>query len=384
MVGEKTLGRKFLEEFAYIDEGFKLKLSAAEVRKFIAAQQLSMSFQAFNKLFRCEGRTTGNKYVYDLIGLSNAVKGKVNPCREKEFSGNAVKVLSYYGSKRSWREEFVLLYEHAAHSLSCTTIVDGFAGSGFLSLLAAKTGVFDKVVLNELSNTVFNYHLVQKEEAAFKEFTYYLYRFGDVNEHLFKLMKKYLGMGRREKRTHIAKASATKAAALFIVKNYSHSGQGGYIEDRMAPGQHIEALEKTHGLYEHIELSHLHYKKILEKYMDDSNCLVLLDPPYLEETRVQKKSYNLEFGIRQHRSLLQLLTKQAIQAKVILCGYHSNLYQNYFMRYNKAHSSAHWHEVQLLRPGSKKEGAEAKERIWVNFEIESLVNNHKDLFNILW
>lgn len=384
-MGEKTIGRAFLKEFAYIDEGFKLKLPAKKVREFIAAQQLGMSFREFNKLLRGEGRTTGNKYVYDLIGINNACKMQVNKGREKSFSDETVKVLSYYGSKRSWREEFKLLYEYAAHSLGCTTMIDCFAGSGFLSLLAAKTGFFEKVILNELSTVVFNYHLVQKDMKAFKEFTHYLYRFGDVNEDLFQLMKDYLKMGYREKRTHVAKANSTRAASLFIVKNYSHSGQGGYIESRMAPSEHIEALERTHALYQSVTLSHHHYKKVLEKYMNDSNNLIILDPPYLQETRVQKKSYNLEFAIRQHRSLLQLLTKQEVKAKVILCGYHSGLYESYFMRYNKTQELTEgWHEVQLLKAGSKQEGAEAKERIWVNFEIESLVSSYKDLFKLVW
>ena len=388
-MNQKALGRAFLKEFTQdaqnIGEGFKLKLSAKKVRGFIAVQQLNMSFQEFNKLFRCEGRTTGNKYAYDLIGLNNACKMKVNKGREKKFSGEAVKVLSYYGSKRSWRGEFELLYEYAAHSLGCTTIIDCFAGSGFLSLLAAKTGFFEKVVLNELSNIVFNFHFVQKDAEAFKEFIYYLYRFGDVNAQLFKLMKKYLGMGKIEKRTHVAKADATRAAALFIVKNYAHSGQGGYIESRMAPSEHIEALERTHDLYQSVTLSHHHYKKVLEKYMNDSSILILLDPPYLAETRVQKKSYNLEFDIRQHRSLMQLLTKQDIQAKVVLCGYHSDLYEGYFMRYNKKQELTQgWHEVKLLRAGSRQEGAEAKERIWVNFEVQGLVAQNPTLFQILW
>lgn len=384
-MNQRALGRAFLQQFAYIDKGFKLKLKSSDVRKFLKNYQNNqnpITFQDFNKLMHCEGRSTDNKYVYDLIGISNALKGKVSRQRQKNFSGDTVKVLNYYGSKRSWREEYELLYKYT-HSLGCNTLVDACAGSGYLSLLAARTGFFERVILNELSNIVYSYHLVQKDEKDFEEFCYYLDRFGDVDDFIFKVMEKKLDLGQREYRRNISKGNATQAAALAIVKNYMYSGQGGYIKARMPMCEHIEALKRAQLLYKSIELSHLHYRKVTEAYMANGDCVIVLDVPYMAETRGMEKSYTLEFSERQHRNLLQLLTKQTVKAKIILCGYHSDLYQNYFMRYNKTHGNC-WHEVKLLRAGSKAKGAEAKERIWVNFEVQGLVAQNPTLFQILW
>lgn len=381
-MSDQDLIKAFLERFAYIDEGFKLKVSASKVRDFMQEQQLSMTFQSFNKLLRCEGRSTNNQYVYDLIYLSNAVGERVSKEREKNFSENAIKVLNYYGSKRNWREEYELLYKHCA-DLGCTVMVDMFAGSGFLGLLASKMGLFKEIRLNELSGLVFNYHLVQKDERSFKKFIEYVGRFSVVDKSLFAIMKKDLGLGKRERRGHIIKGDATKATELFIVKHYAHSGQGGYIKDRMAPAWYVEALGETHKLYEQVDLSHMHYRKVLKRYMQNKESLLILDPPYLSETRVQKKSYNLEFSTRQHRTLLQLLTSEKLEAKVVLCGYHNSLYERYFMKFNEKHGIC-WHEVALLKSGNREIWAEAKERIWINFDMSSLINEYWYLFELVW
>lgn len=422
----KPMVRNFLDSNMTIDDGFKIAMSKSAVQNFLTINNYALSVKEFNENTFCEGRTTGNKYVYDLISLSNGAAGKVQRCRINEFSPNRIKVLNYYGSKRRWQEEFELLYHYTVSALGCSTMVDIFSGSGFLALLASKTGVFKKVVLNELSNTVYNYHLVQKDLGAFNEFITYISRWYVMNGHLYDVLKTdweygqkkwvrkkveklqeaqmaQLAQGKQKvladekvlykqaagnaqgkrKREHISKGNATNAVALFMIKSYAHSGQGGYIEKRMAPHWNVEALKETQKLYESIKLSHLHYSKALKSYMDNNKCLIILDPPYLSETRVQKKSYQHEFSERQHRSLMQLLTKQDIQAKVVLCGYHSSLYERYFMRDNKAHSTC-WHEVKLLRAGSRQEGAEAKERIWVNFDVASLVAQNPTLFQVLW
>lgn len=420
----KPMVRDFLNTTMTIDEGFKIAMSKSEIQNFLTVNNYALSVKEFNKNTFCERRTTGNKYVYDLINLSNGAASKVQRGRINEFSSNKIKALNYYGSKRTWQEEFRLLYRYAACVLGCSTMADIFSGSGFLALLASKTGVFKKIVLNELSNTVYNYHVVQKDLRAFNEFITYISRWHVMDKHLYNVLKidweygqkkwirkkvqelqeaqiAQLAQGKQivladagalyeqaagsaeneRKREHISKGNATNAAALFILKSYAHSGQGGYIENRMAPHWNVEALQETQKLYKGIKLSHLHYSKALKSYMNNAKCLIILDPPYLVETRVQKESYQHEFSERQHRTLLQLLTKQNINAKIVLCGYHSSLYENYFLRYNQSYGTC-WHEVKLLNPGRK--GTEAKERIWVNFDVASLVNNHKDLFEFIW
>jgi len=60
--------------------------------------------------------------------------------------------------------------------------------------------------------------------------------------------------------------------------------------------------------------------------LDKPNVVVFLDPPYLPSTRVAPKIYLHEFCIKEHERLLYLVGKLR-KAKVMLCGYRSELYR---------------------------------------------------------
>jgi DNA adenine methylase len=60
---------------------------------------------------------------------------------------------------------------------------------------------------------------------------------------------------------------------------------------------------------------------------DRENVLMYLDPPYLLETRKNKKIYKHEFEHGEHEELLKLITNS--KAKIIISGYENDLYKQY-------------------------------------------------------
>jgi DNA adenine methylase len=92
------------------------------------------------------------------------------------------------------------------------------------------------------------------------------------------------------------------------------------------------------------------------------NVLMYLDPPYLMETRKQKKMYRHEMTYQEHEKLLQLITQS--KAKIIISGYMSDLYRRYL---------GDW---RLDTTTNKDQAGNTKtECIWMNFP-----NSQTELF----
>jgi len=85
------------------------------------------------------------------------------------------------------------------------------------------------------------------------------------------------------------------------------------------------------------------------------NVFMYLDPPYLLETRKNKKVYRFEFTDNDHEELLKLITNS--KAKIIISGYENKLYREYLSGWR--------FEIKTTKDqaGNKK-----CECIWLNFE----------------
>lgn len=393
----RAMIKAFCKEFSgYEKVPMELRIDGKEIRRFL--EQYGVTLQTFNKMTSCLGRTTGNLYTYSIpILLSIAEPAPVMERKyRRKFQVNRIKTINYYGSKRKWLEEYQIIFNYTAEELGCYRFMECFAGSGVLSLLASKMKKFRTIQANEASPATYNYHCVMKGEKTFQEFIRELEIIPHLNRDAFMMIRQNLYNNddydkdeshtqqfegceiRREVRT----ADVKKAMRLYLIKHYAFQCQGGWSGLRLPPSSHIAALTDTHKLYGPIELTNFHYRKVLVNGLNEQGMLIVLDPPYQDVYRVQKRSYGLEFNERKHRSLIQLLSKEVYPSKIILCGYRAYGKEDMYSRYLKR-SKGEWHCYQFLRSSVPTE-EKKKEHIWTNFDMTDLCNQHPDKFKIVF
>jgi len=394
---EKVLVTNFIDLFnkpEYRISPFELRLPSKTIRDYLFQANPSISFIRFNRLTHCLGRTSNNQYAYSLVVLHSLVVP--GPRKEVKFSKsfpvNKIRTISFYGTKRTWAEEYEILMRHA-HSLGCTSLADCFGGSGFISLLASRLNIFEKIFMNEGSTSIFNFHSVMKSKPHYEQFEALINITPQLNQESFYLLRENFYSKKssstetksfegREQRRQLQTIDAQKALQLYTIKHYAFNCQGGYTKTKVPLASHVKALRKSHDLYQSIELSNYYYRKFLLNHLNRKDSFVIMDPPYLKEFRAQKQSYELEFTDRQHRSMLQLLIKENYPAKVVLCGYkekENDMYSRYLKR-----APIPWHCIKFIRAGQSKKKTESREYIWCNFEVEHLCTQFPSSFELIF
>ena len=130
----------------------------------------------------------------------------------------------------------------------------------------------------------------------------------------------------------------------------------GNIEENLTSA--IERLKE-------VQIENLDILELIKKY-DKEDTLFYLDPPYIQDTRKQKKSYDYEMTNEQHKELVDVLIN--VKGKVVLSGYDHPIY-------NKLLENG-WSKVVLgeyaKRSEKSNEGelSKGKEFVWVNYELE--------------
>lgn len=305
--------------------------------------------------------------------------------KKRAFPKGRVKTLNYHGTKRAWIEEFEAIYNYVCNNYKTNALIDCFGGSGFLSLLGARTGLFTKIHLNEIEYSAVNFHYVMQDEALFSKFLYYVYK---LDKDMFKLVTKRIklvddGTGHykiekvkrkkeKYKRIQVRKPNVRKAVYLYMVRHYAYRSNGDYVKQSKDANDYNEELKKTHALYQKIKLTQLYYKKVMLENIDKINALIILDPPYLNRDIIKKNPYVCNFTVRQHRYLLQELTKKSYKSKIILCGYDDKMYNHYFELFNKRYGTT-WYNLKVMRLGKRK-NIKVHEHIWINFDPAGLLS----------
>ena len=130
----------------------------------------------------------------------------------------------------------------------------------------------------------------------------------------------------------------------------------GNIEENLTSA--IERLKE-------VQIENLDILELIKKY-DKEDTLFYLDPPYIQDTRKQKKSYDCEMTNEQHKELVDVLIN--VKGKVVLSGYDHPIY-------NKLSENG-WSKVVLgeyaKRSEKSNEGelSKGKEFVWVNYKLE--------------
>lgn len=102
---------------------------------------------------------------------------------------------------------------------------------------------------------------------------------------------------------------------------------------------------------------------ILSEYLNNEECLLYLDPPYLTSTRVYKKAYDHEFNIKDHEHLAKLILPA--KAKIILSGYPSEPYAGWFADWYVYEKDVANHSSQY----NGKAKVRKQEVLWANHKL---------------
>lgn len=139
----------------------------------------------------------------------------------------------------------------------------------------------------------------------------------------------------------------------------------------------IEELPKIRERITYVQIENLHWKELLEKYsgypFDEE--FIYLDPPYLPETRRDKKAYVHEMSYKEHEELIEYLLTH--RRRVMLSGYDNDLYRELEKHGWKkicwsvaCHAAGRTRQTGILGEGATfKKEQRRTECIWINYEI---------------
>jgi len=123
----------------------------------------------------------------------------------------------------------------------------------------------------------------------------------------------------------------------------------------------VEGLPQVHERLKRVVILNDHAPAVIRQ-QDGPNTLFYCDPPYLQSTRTAKDVYHFEMTEEDHRELLVLLN--AIQGKVMLSGYRSDLYDSMLL-------PPCWKRIEFGIANHASGGSSKRrmtECLWLNFD----------------
>ncbi len=201
--------------------------------------------------------------------------------------------------------------------------VEVFGGSAGL-LIAKRPVPFE--VYNDIDGGLVNFFRVISNPDLFQEF----YRRVAVLPYSRQLWKE-------ARDTWEKQADPVERAVLwFVVARQSFSGQFGdswsfnVTTSRRGMSQSvsgwlsaIELLPEVHKRLQRVQIDNCDWRVCLRAY-DAEETLFYLDPPYVPESRRDKKAYRYEMTTDEHRELVEAI--QRLSGGVVLSGYDNEVY----------------------------------------------------------
>lgn len=433
----------------------------------------------------------GESYKYIVNGRFQPPPISWEECRQGNlenqkhfYKTGEFRTLFYYGGKVSFQSEFEKIFMYLKDSLGCSKFLDGFCGSGILSILASKLG-YD-VYMNDGLDLVVNYHkclkdynrfyqfmvLVDAQSKRFKYLTkdevvrellklngesvplssatvtykgnkpvfsanlmrtvtdeeidklYATYKV-DIEKFIKQKNKEYNEQrrqvyweiadlidghifkwytedgwnayfkGKRKKKEfteaqkkemlywyeYDARPNLKWAVLYYIYRYYTFYGNSSFSPGRETVIHNLLDLVNIQQYYKNINITRSYYKKFISKDLFNSNAVVMLDPPYRDETRVEQGAYKtFEFTEKQHRYFLEYISQPGIKAKILVCGYTSSFYDRRLHKYN-LEKGCTWQKVRILKAGRADRGA--RECLWVNFDFKPIIDLYPNDFELI-
>jgi DNA adenine methylase len=208
-----------------------------------------------------------------------------------------------------------------------TYYLEAFGGGASL-LFAKKPTTFE--VYNDILSDLVNFFRVLQDPEKFQKFYEKVYLTPYSRELYYIFRNEYESI----------EDEVEKAYRFFVIARQSFSGKWGeswgynvkeirknMCENIAAWLSTIEMLPEMHARLRTVVIEHDTWEKVCERYNDwGDEGFYYLDPPYVLDTRRDKKGYKYEMSNEEHKKLVDwLLTKAKV--KVMLSGYDNEIYQ---------------------------------------------------------
>jgi len=257
-------------------------------------------------------------------------------------------LLKYPGSKNRIADKIIALFPDNYRGM---TYLEPFFGSGTVFFRKAPSII---ETINDLSGDVYNLFFQIRENGV----------------ELARLMEN-TPWSRQEYEEAFEKSNTDlENARRFLVRSWfsigsNNSYRSGWRHNVKTDVKSLDTFEKLPDLI-HEASYRLRVKKgnivqienkeaiiLIEKY-NRENVLMYLEPPYVLETRKNKKYYSQEMKDEDHINLCELINKS--QAKIMLSGYDNEIYNRHLTNFRKT-----------IIPAYDEKGNKRHEVLWTNY-----------------
>lgn len=262
--------------------------------------------------------------------------------------------IPYYGGKHQ-----MIDYIFNKLPSNADIFVDAFTGSGVVAL----NSPIPTIIMNDLNPAIYNLHVTIQQENPFvlAERLEAL----PINAEMFNRQHAIM-------ESTSTNSPMEKAIATLYVYNTSFNATGKQFANRNKESfsQSIgDNLIEAHKRLKTAQITNKPALEVIEQFKSNPRAVIYLDPPYLCSKRVAKRAYTYEWNTEsEHTALLNSIIDA--NAKIILSGYQSELYDSILTQ------EAGWHSVvlcELVKSSSPKSNKPlAQEIVYMNYKGENV------------
>lgn len=268
------------------------------------------------------------------------------------------------GGKYQLIDNIVPIIVQCAVDYNITTYAE-LCGGGARMLLNIPMNTFEHRIYNDIDKGFYSVFKVLQNKAETVELMTMLEKYRYSRE-FFEMACKELELEKREQHltsvelaTYTYIASTQSRASNMVTYSPSGEYEQGYYEK-------ISKLKDYYYLLEDVEIHNQDCMILLEKYKNNKDMLIYLDPPYVPYTMNHSKTYgDNSWNIEHHQKLVDKLLET--NCKVILSGYDNQIY--------RVLEDAGWLKICLknVHIASGVKGEKKEEYVWCNFSISPYI-----------
>lgn len=284
--------------------------------------------------------------------------------------------IGYYGGQSQCTD----LVSALAVSQESKIWLDGFAGSGTLTI-NRDTSFLEKSIMIEKSQPVFLMHKMIQDNVTYEEYIQRICKL-DIDK------ETYHEADCARKNGYEDCNNMDIAIYEYILRTNAYSGiVGNYVKRDIDYDRRYTSLMEVHDRYKECEIINGDSLPYIKEYAQHEEAFLVLDPPFMEETRTSTGQYDCEYSDQQHTDLLRIL-KEA-KSDVVLMGYDKAVKgdsMNLYDKVLKESNGRQWYKFYVEKKNmiSKIEkGGERSNKyqaMWINFyPHRNVLNNFQEL-----